>query len=225
MTRKGDIERHLPFVRRVAARIKSVLGPPLALDDLVSYGVLGLDDALEKYEPEQGVAFESFAYYRIRGAILEGISRQCPLTRHEYRGLRLRQKANDLAEGAARDLAAAEGRTPAADASMMATTVRDLSTIYAVAHLVRTGGEEGPRTDFEDPVAAGEHERRVSRAEVRRFLEKLPPEQARLLMLYYFEDMTLDEAGRLMGFKKSWACKLHRAALARMRELMTAEPD
>jgi RNA polymerase sigma factor for flagellar operon FliA len=218
---KPEIESHLPLVRRIAGRIKSMLGPPLEVDDLVSYGVIGLTDALERFRPETGVPFESFAHYRIRGAILEGISRQCPLSRHAYRRLRLQGKAGDHMEMVARDLAGAGQRSPEADASMIASSIRDLASIYTVARLARRYEDDGPEMEFEDPSARRAHEERVRRGEIRDLIDRLPDDQARLLRLYYFEDLTLEEAGTRLGFRKSWACKLHKAALARLREMMS----
>ncbi len=220
MPEKQDIERHLPLVRRIAGRIRATLQPPLELDDLVSYGVIGLTDALERFRPETGVPFESFAHYRIRGSILEGISRQCPLSRHAYRKLRLQGMAVDHMESVARDLAGTGHRSADADASMIASSIRDLASIYTVARLARRYEEDGPEVEFEDPAAGQAHERRVRMGEITDLIDRLPRDQARLLRLYYFEDLTLEEAGSRLGFRKSWASKLHRAALARLRELM-----
>lgn len=225
MPGKADIERYLPFVKRIAGKILASFTPPLELDDLVSYGVVGLSDALERYRPEIGVPFESFAHYRVRGAIMEGISRQCPMSRHTYRRLRLGQKANDQMEGVSRDLAGSADRTADRDTTMIVATVRDLASIYTVAHLARRWEEDGPEMEFEDPSAGRAHEERVTRNEVDGFIERLPADQAKLLRLYYFEDLTLEEAGKRLGFKKSWACKLHRAALGRLREMIEPTGD
>ncbi len=220
MHEKHDIERHLPLVRRIAGRIKATLGPPLDLDDLVSYGVIGLTDALERFRAETGVPFESFAHYRIRGSILEGISRQCPLSRHAYRKLRLQGRATDHMESVAHDLAGVGNRSADADASMIASSIRDLASIYTVARLARRYEDEGAEMDFEDPAAGRAHEQRVRRGEIADLIGRLPADQARLLRLYYFEDLTLEEAGNRLGFRKSWASKLHKAALGRLREMM-----
>jgi RNA polymerase sigma factor for flagellar operon FliA len=103
---------------------------------------------------------------------------------------------------------------------MIATSIRDLASIYTVARLARRHDEDGPGMEFEDPAAGRAHEQEVRRGELRRFIGRLPDDQARLLELYYFEDLTLEEAGKRLGFRKSWACKLHKAALARLREMM-----
>jgi RNA polymerase sigma factor for flagellar operon FliA len=220
MPSKGDIEKHLPLVRRIAGRVMRTLSPPLELDDLVSYGVVGLSDALEKFRSETGVPFESFAHYRIRGAILEGISRQCPMSRHAYRNLRLRERANDHMEGEARDLAGVRNRSAAGDATMIGGTVRDLASIYTVARLAWKHEEDVLEREFEDPSAGRAHEERVTRSEIGALISRLPRDQARLLVMYYFEDKTLEQAGRTLGYKKSWASKLHRAALRSLRRMM-----
>ena len=217
----AQIERYLPFVRRIAGRVMTMLAPPLEVDDLVSYGVVGLYDAIEKYRPEAGVPFESFAHYRVRGAMYEGISRQCPVSRHVHRRLKLLEKANDAMESVARDSGAGV-RTPGGDATMIAGAIRDLASIYTVARLARRYEDDSAETEFEDPASAETLETSLSRSEIGKFLERLPEDQTRLLILYYFEDLTLEEIGERMGFKKSWACKLHKTALRSLRAMMGA---
>jgi RNA polymerase sigma factor for flagellar operon FliA len=103
---------------------------------------------------------------------------------------------------------------------MIASSIRDLASIYTVARLARRYEDDGAEMEFEDPSAGRAHEERVRRGEIRDLIDRLPEDQARLLELYYFEDLTLEEAGIRLGFRKSWACKLHKAALGRLREMM-----
>ena len=216
----ADMERHLPFVRKVAVRVHRAVSPPLDIEDLVSYGVIGLADALKHYRPETGVPLESFALYRVRGAILEGIARQCPVSRHIHRRLRLLEKGNDYMEGTASDVAGATERTRTGDASILASAVRDLAEIYSLTRVAVRPGEDGPEIEFVDGRAEGAHQGEVEGGELRALVDRLPADQARVVKLYYFADRTLDEVGEEMGCKKSWACKLHKSALRRLRAMM-----
>lgn len=216
----ADMERHLPFVRKVAIRVHRAVSPPLDIEDLVSYGVIGLADALKHYNPETGVPLESFALYRVRGAILEGIARQCPVSRHVHRRLRLLERANDYMEGTASDVAGATERTRSGDASIVASTVRDLAEIYSLTRVVIQRGEDGPEIDFVDGRAEGAHLGEVEGGELRALVDRLPADQARVVKLYYFADRTLDEVGEELGCRKSWACKLHKSALRKLRAMM-----
>ncbi len=222
---KEEMERHLPFVRKLATRIHNAVSPPLGIEDLVSYGVIGLADAMRQFRPETGVPLESFAHYRVRGAILEGISRQCPVSRHVHRRLRLIEKANDCLEGTAADLAGARERTQSGDASMIAATVRDLAAVYGLTRIAYRRGEDGQGLEFVDGTAEEAHEEAVESGELRTMIDRLPPDQAKVLKLYYFADMTLDEIGVELGCKKSWACKLHKAALKGVRSMIEKDRE
>jgi RNA polymerase sigma factor for flagellar operon FliA len=221
-----DTEAYLEFVRKIAGKVKRQFNPPMDIDELADCGFLGLRQALDRYAPSAGVKFETFAYYRIKGAMLDEIARQCPLSRHMIRKLRLARKANDYMEGACADAGGMEGATPGAGAALIAGIVMDLSAVHAMVSVtVRHTEDGGHAVEFVDEAAAGRHQEAVVSSELRSLLGRLPGDQAELLRLYYYEDMTLEEAGRTMGFSKGWACKLHNAAIRRLRALMTKRGD
>ncbi len=222
MAEKQDLERYLPYVRRIASRVFRRVEPPLELDDLVSYGMLGLAEALDRYRPEDGIPFEAFAHYRVRGAILEGISRGCPVSRHVHRRLRLEQRATDYMEGLSRDVRPGTQRTAPGDAALVTTAVKDLASIYTVARMTLSKADRGRGEEIEDPGAVRATETQAQNTELWRFVEKLPEQQRELIRLYYFEDLTLLEVGQKLGFRKSWACKLHQAAIEKLRVMMAA---
>jgi RNA polymerase sigma factor for flagellar operon FliA len=198
----------------------------MEIDELVGCGFLGLRQALDRYEPSAGVKFETFAYYRVKGAMLDEIARQCPVSRHMARKLRLARKANDYMEGACADAGGMDGATPGAGAAVIAGIVRDLSAVHAMVSVTVQRTDDGERqVEFVDEAAAGRHQEAVVASELRSLLGRLPRDQTELLRLYYFEDMTLEEAGRKMGVTKSWACKLHNAAIRKLRALMMERGD
>jgi RNA polymerase sigma factor for flagellar operon FliA len=218
---KSEAE-YLPFVRKIAGSVRRQINPPMEEDELVSCGFLGLRQALEKFDPSVNVKFETFAYYRVRGAMFDGISSQCNLSRHMARKLQLARKGNDTLEGASADAAGMTETGPGANAVMLAGILRDLVTVHTMVSVTvqRRGGGEERQVEFVDDAAAGRAQEAVFASEVRGLLKLLTPEQARLLELYYYEDMTMEEAGRKLGVTKSWASKMHAAALRRLREIM-----
>jgi len=212
---------HLQFVRKIAGSVRRQLNPPMDEDELVSCGFLGLRQALDKFDPSVNVKFETFAYYRIRGAMLDGISSQCNLSRHMARKLQLARKGNDTLEGAGADAGGMSETGPAARAVMLAGILRDLITVHTMVSVAMQGrGGEERQLEFVDDAAALKPQEAVFASEVRGLLKQLTPEQARLLELYYFEDMTMEEAGKKLGVTKSWASKMHAAALRKLRAIM-----
>jgi RNA polymerase sigma factor for flagellar operon FliA len=221
-TTSREEQGHLRFVRKIAETIKRQVNPPMELDELVSLGFVGLQEALGRYDQEANVKFETFAFYRIRGAIYEGIAKQCHLSRHMARKFRLAQKANDYMEGASADIGARDMKSAAAGAALVAGILRDLTSIHGLvsARFRPSDDREWSEVEFIDETAAGKHEKAVESSEIRELLKELPSEQSQLLQMYYYEDMTLEAAGKKLGFTKSWACKLHNAAIKQLRKLM-----
>src|ERR1700745_3198115 len=88
------IEQHRPYVRVLAVEVAKGLPSHIELDELISCGNLGLVEAAERYEPRYGVTFQTFAYYRIKGAIYDGLRKMGPMSRTEYARSRFAARAN-----------------------------------------------------------------------------------------------------------------------------------
>ena len=220
-----DAEKYLPFVKKLAHRIRIQFNPPMEIDELVSCGTIGLQEAMGRYDASTKIKFETYAYYRVRGAMIEGISRQCTLSRHMAAKLRLLTKSNDYMEGMSADLGGRTEKDPAVSASILAGVLRDLASIHTLHTAVSTAikpGERGGETEIEfvDDASAAKHEEAVQSSEIKTLMERLPGEQAEVLRLYYFQDKTLEEAGKEMGVTKGWASKLHNSAIKKLRLLM-----
>jgi RNA polymerase sigma factor (sigma-70 family) len=127
--------------------------------------------------------------------------------------------------GMSADVSGMGSRSPTTDSAVLASAVRDLASIYTVARLAirREAGETV--VEFEDPSAAEQPEKRAAVNELLEFVDRLPETQREFIRLYYFEELTLEQVGMQMGFSKSWGCKLHRAALASLREMMGQKAD
>src|SRR6185369_6696855 len=92
--RQRLVEGHLSFVRSIAAKVKEQLPREIEFDDLVAYGTQGLIEAAERYDPAHGTAFSTFSYYRIRGAIYDGLRGMGWLPRGEYARFRFEERSN-----------------------------------------------------------------------------------------------------------------------------------
>ncbi|MBL8149284.1 MAG: sigma-70 family RNA polymerase sigma factor, partial [Blastocatellia bacterium] len=90
------IERYLPYVRSIAQTIVSKLPAQIDINDLIGYGRIGLIEAVERYDRTRGVSFKTFAYYRIKGAIYDGLRQIGWFSRSEFARIRFEQSANDL---------------------------------------------------------------------------------------------------------------------------------
>jgi RNA polymerase sigma factor FliA len=222
---KQLVEKHLSLVQALARKVKKTLGASIELDDLIGYGSKGLVEAAERFDARQGVAFSTFAYYRIRGAMYDGLRTMGWYSRADYARYRAEERANEyLQSHADREAAAvaqapgAASAAPAAKAEALAAAEQLLAGIATVHITSLEAASTVPDQSLPAPDAAVDS-RRVS-VRVRDAIATLPAKERRLMELYYFADKNLEEAGAELGLSKSWACRLHARAVDLLREAL-----
>jgi RNA polymerase sigma factor for flagellar operon FliA len=231
-------EEHLGLVRALALKACQGLPPQIEVDELVSCGTEGLMEAAERFNPTAGASFKTFAYYRINGAIYDGLRRMGWLSRKEYAKHRAAERVNQyLQSGADRESAAQSvGPGGSAGAAVPRKSLEDelsaigealdgVATIF-ITSLEGLGLDHG-RTQLpsdDEPVPA-QFEVHEKRAGVRAAVARLPEKERQLMELYYFEERTLEEAGKALGLSKSWACRLHARAVDLLRETLEPPAD
>jgi RNA polymerase sigma factor for flagellar operon FliA len=221
------VEQHLGLVQSVARKLRKQITARIDFDDLVGYGSKGLLEAAERFDPVHGVAFTTFAYYRIRGAMLDGLRTMGWYSRADYARYRAEERATEyLQNQAERAGAAATGaREGVADGDADKESDQVQSKLSAIAELlsgvatVHITSLEAAATVADErlpPPDASLDTGRLS-ARVRDAVGKLPDRERQLMELYYFADKNLEEAGAVMGLSKSWACRLHARAVELLR--------
>jgi RNA polymerase sigma factor FliA len=234
--RERLILHYSPLVKYVAGRVG--MGLPASVDqaDFVSYGVFGLIDAIEKFDPERATKFEPYAIRRIRGAIIDELRALDWIPRS------VRAKARAI-ERAYSEL---EGRlfrhpTDAEVASHLGVELHDLhatfsqlsmSNVLALDELLttsveRTGGvslgDTIEDTTANDPVTA--FETRETRQRLARAIESLPDREKTVVTLYYFEGLTLAEIGHVLGVSESRVCQIHTKSVLQLRAKLSDPRD
>ncbi len=227
LTRDELVLQHLPIVRFVARRVHERLPNHIALEDLVSAGLVGLMDAADKFDGNRQTQFRSYAQFRIRGAILDS------LRTLDWSPRELRRKGRAMAE-AIRVLSARLGRTPC-DEEIAAEMDMDLPEYQEMTgelrglevgslYLERTddfGDEELvhlPAPAAENPLLrciAGETREKLTAA-----IETLPEKERLVLTLYYFEELTLKEIGWTLGVVESRVSQIRSSAVSRLRAVL-----
>ncbi|MEM1418645.1 MAG: sigma-70 family RNA polymerase sigma factor [Myxococcota bacterium] len=214
------IEEHRPLVAKIVTRLRSRYDLRGEWDDLMAYGFKGLLEARERFDPSRGVRFEAFAYYRVRGAIIDGVRASGWLPTRAYRRLKAAQAALYVGEEAAVARAADPARRK--DRERSAAALRDAVGKLTTSFLATALGQEDDRPD-ESPEAIVLHDETKQR--LRALLRELPPREAALVRGYYFEGRRFDHIARELGISKSWASRLHGKALARLREGLEEAED
>ena len=226
--RERLILHYSPLVKYVAGRVGVGLPPNIEQADLVSYGIFGLIDAIEKFDLERAIKFETYAISRIRGAIID------ELRAIDWIPRSVRYKAREV-EKAYASLEAKLHRTPseAEVAAEMGIKLDDLHHIFsqvsfvnvvALDELLSVGGEKGDKlslvdtledTKAEDPVLAFESEE--TKFLLAKAINMLPEREKIVVTLYYYEGLTLAEIGQVLGVTESRICQMHTKAVLQLR--------
>jgi RNA polymerase sigma factor for flagellar operon FliA len=205
---------HLDFVRHLLGRIVSSLPGSVDVENLEAAGVLGLVEAAGQFDPTRGVAFKTFAYPRIRGAILDELRRNCPLPQHMLqRWTRIRHAAAGLSSPTAENLAQATQ-----------LTLAEVEECLEAIRMTR------PESWHEDLVSSSvtrridpgeglqwEEDRRLMADAV----ESLPRQERLVVTMYYLEDMRLKEVGDVLGLSESRISRILAKAELRMRDFVS----
>lgn len=214
---------HLPHVQYVARRIRTRLPPQVLLEDLVHAGILGLMDAVRKYDPSKNVQLKHYAEFRIRGAILDS------LRLVDWSPRALRRQARRL-EQAISQCKARLGRDPS-EAEIAAELEVSLDSLQHLRGDLRgldieslqssTEDHEGESPDSQLRSEDDDPYQQALRSEMTALLElaitELPPREREVLALYHFQELTMKEVGEVLRIGESRVSQIHSAALSRLR--------
>ena len=215
------VRQYEPFVRGIAKHTTAQLEIEGDLEDLVAAGFEGLLDARNRFDPARGVAFKSFAYYRVRGAVIDAVRQNAYLPRRAYARLKAAEALDLEGEQAVEQRAGAEVGGAGAAARDPEQSLRAIDGILgriAAAYCTAAGSESDDPPESPNPehalLARERHDR------LRRALDALPEPERALLQGHYLQDRRFDEIAKDLGLSKSWASRLHTRALDRLRELL-----
>jgi RNA polymerase sigma factor FliA len=208
----------------IARQVKRTIGPAVGVAELESCGNEGLLDAARRFDPSKRVPFRSYAYIRIRGAILDGVRAIMPLPRRTWEKLRGVEAMNRVSESFIEDQTGEDrsGTMDPADAGSADATLAEhlaaLATAMAIGMLsqpvVGEFGESIPSDEQDDPEQAtlrSELAQKLSRA-----ISELPREEATIVRQHYLEGQRFDQVAEQLRVSKSWASRLHRRAIERL---------
>jgi RNA polymerase sigma factor for flagellar operon FliA len=223
------VQRFVPLVKRIAYHLMARLPANVQFEDLVQNGMLGLLDALDRFEEGFGAQFETYATQRVRGAMLDGLRENDWLPRNLRRELR-------RIEGAISALEHTHGRAPSereladtlgmslADYQKTLQDARGHQLVY-FDDFAGEGDEDFLERHFTDNNADPSNilEEKNVKALLVKAIERLPEREKLMMALYYEQELNLREIGEVMGVSESRVCQLHTQAIARLRSQFTGE--
>lgn len=220
------IVEYAPLVKLVAGRLSMYLGYNVEYDDLVGYGVFGLIDAIDKFELDKSVRFETYASLRIRGSILDQIRKMDWIPRT------LRQKQKKI-DAASKEIENKTGKLATEEevAQTIGITYEELlswqsqmkiTNIISLNEFLSQGGE--PVMDAEKNSHFEQPEKVIESSELKHTLmnslEILTKKEKRVILLYYYEELTLKEISKILEVSESRVSQLHTKALQKMKKKM-----
>ncbi len=221
------VVKYAPLVKYVAGKISMGMPSNIEFDDLVSYGIFGLIDAINKFDPARGIKFKTYAMTRIRGAIFD------ELRSIDWIPRSIRQKAKQIEvviaelenklgrtvddEEIARELGVTPEEFQTLLSKLSGTSMLSLNDIWYL-------GDDSDELSILETLEAPENmnpDILIEKQEIRDYIidaiKKLPDKEKKVIVLYYYEDLTLKEIGEVLDVTESRVSQLHTKAIMRLR--------
>ncbi|MDR1179351.1 MAG: RNA polymerase sigma factor WhiG [Spirochaetales bacterium] len=225
------VKQYAPLVKYVAGKIAVSMPHNVEFDDLVGFGVFGLFDAINKFDPDKHVKFKTYAVTRIRGAIFD------ELRSIDWVPRSVRQKSREV-EDTMRHLESSLGRSATDEelANAMGVSIKELGkTLLKISTTsmmslsdMWSSGEDNDKISIGDSIESPRSmnpEAIVEKEEIKqviiRTIDELPEKEKKVLVLYYYEDLTLKEIGKVLEVTESRVSQLHTKAIIRLRSKLT----
>ncbi len=221
------VREYAPMIKYVANRIALRLPPHIEVDDLISVGVLGLIDAIEKYDPSRGAKFKTYAEFRVRGSILD------ELRSLDWVPRSVRQKASEV-DQASRRLQGQLGRPPedeelaeelGVSLDDFFTTLNDTRSMPMLSlddlGIAKDSGEQQSLLDCLAGKSDADPHMQLRLTELKQIIAKaidtLPEKERLMISLYYYEELTMKEIGEVLSITESRVSQIHSKAVFRLR--------
>lgn len=218
-SRDDLVMRYLPYAASIANKIAQSLPRDTDTDELLCNARLGLLEAAKRFNPNLLVDFKTFSYYRIKGAIFDGLRKTGALPRSMYARMKLERDATEYLQDKVNNGGVVEAQAK--------TEIEDLyKTVNHLANVCVVSMDAMENFEVEDDQSQKDIEQKTEFQRVKEkmkfAIEALPDKERKLVKMYYFQNKTLGDIGDLLGLSKSWTCRLHARALEILFERITS---
>lgn len=201
------VEKYLPYATSITSKVMKTLSSDIDFDEILSSARLGLFEAARRYDEQYGVDFKTFAYYRIKGAIYDGLRKTGWLPRSLYSKIKFEKAANDYIES-----------TTGSVQNFFQKELDNIKhSVNSVASIYVMSVDAIEDYEIEDQNARREIEHKAEFQKIKEkvctAIEGLPDKERKLIKMYYFQNKTLQEIGQQLGLSKSWTSRLHARSL------------
>lgn len=225
--REEMILKYIPYVKYIASRLVSGKPPGIEFEDLISYGIIGLIDAIEKFEPSKGIKFETYATLRIKGSIIDELRKISWIPKSAFSKLSSLNQARDALEASLnreptdKELAK-EMNISLDELGSIQLYVNYMSLISLDEVLFKSDEEDmyfkNVIVDENTPMPEAVLEEKEKLEYLQDGINMMSEKDKLLLNLYYYEKLTLKEIGAILGVSESRVSQLHSRAIIHLRE-------
>ena len=217
LTKDALIEKYDPLIRSIAYQLKARLAVPVEVDELMNYGRVGLLEAAERFDPKLGVSFKTFAYYRVKGSMYDGLREMDVITRRKNPKVQFEMAAAEFLNSEV-EQSSPQSRTGSLkdDMNEIYGLISGLVPIFFLTNDAMDRFLSDQKEKSVEEKASFQQEKSM----LRQALAQLPAKEKNLLEYHYYQDMTLEQAASKLGMSKSWASRLHAKALNRLKDVM-----
>jgi len=225
LSREQAIMQYLPHVKRIVQRIAVHLPQSVEIDDLLNVGVIGLIQALERYDPARDNKFMTYAAFRIRGAVLSELRSRDYISRTNRRKVRELEKTYlKLEQKKGRDVEDHEVIREMGLSSEQFHKIKQMSNV-AIISLEEMGYSSDKKRDTLSEMFISNRDEdalnmagiKEVKAAIARTIEELPEKEKMVISLYYMDELTMKETGKVLGITESRVSQLHSKAITRLR--------
>ncbi len=213
--RDALIKQYLPYATSLTAKMIRFLPSEVEFDDVLCNARLGLLEAAKRFDENAGVDFKTFAYYRIKGAIYDGLRKNGWIPRSLYSKIKFEQAANDYFEVHAQKM----------QAQQLSHELDSIQNVNSVASIYIMSIDSNEEFELEDEEANKQIEQKAEfqkiKSKVCDAIECLPDKERKLIKMYYFQGKTMEEVGAQLDLSKSWASRLHARSLELLFEIIS----
>ncbi|MBI2894110.1 MAG: sigma-70 family RNA polymerase sigma factor [Deltaproteobacteria bacterium] len=213
------IADNVEYVKALASQLCATFPSPADINELIAYGMGGLAEAAARFDPTKGAAFKTFAYYRIRGAMYDGLRGTGWLARDDHAKVKALERADDILEQAA--IPGLQTPNAVQAARRLADVLADVAAVYVASidsfdRMASDPDSEGGADAIVNGIASAE-----TSAAMKRALDSLEDRERELVLKLYYEEQKLEDAGRAVGISKSWASRVHAKAIRKLRDALS----
>ncbi|MFH1874126.1 MAG: sigma-70 family RNA polymerase sigma factor [Pseudomonadota bacterium] len=202
------INQYMPYAASIASRVCQTLSSAVDYEDVLCNARLGLLEAAKRFDLKEEVDFRTFAYYRIKGAIYDGLRRSGWLPRTLYAKLKFEEASNEYLQYKS------SSATKSADFHAEDEAVETVNTLASIYIISMDASDDFEIADDKVEDIEKKSEFLEIRNHMREAIGTLPEKEKQLVKMYYFQNKTLEEIGERLGLSKSWTSRLHARALS-----------